>query len=162
MRGNEKCWSVRVGYEDMLMGFSPFSKYPAQLSEIDVLNIKLTRKHRSEFDKNGFESEYDDLRKKIYFRLLNTSRWWHMQSEYSNVQNISMLILIKVTNGILNATAGVSSSNSIVCEKVVFRSFNKWVIRCYIYISGLNIVSYNCGLLQPMFAKGAFFCLIDC
>ena len=44
------------------------------LFEIDVLNTKLRRKHRSEFDKNGFESEYDDLRKKIYFRLLNTSR----------------------------------------------------------------------------------------
>ena len=63
----------------------------------------------------------------------------HKQSEFSDVQNISMLILKKVANGILNAMAGVSSPNSIVCGKVVFRSFNKWVIRCYIYIAGLNI-----------------------
>ena len=124
------------------------SQYPIQNSGINVLNTKLRRKHRSEFDKNGFESEYDDLRKKIYFRLLNTSRWWHKQSEYSNVQNISMLILKMVANDILNAMAGVSSPNSIVCRKVVFRSFNKWVIRCYMYIAGLNIVSYKCGLLQ--------------
>ena len=72
----------------------------------------------------------------------------HKQSEFSDVQNISMLILKKVANGISNTMAGVSRPNSIVCGKAVFRSFNKWAIRCYIFIAGLNIVSYKCGLLQ--------------
>ena len=47
----------------------------------------------------------------------------HTESRFSNVPNISMLILQEVTNGILNAMAGVSSPNSIVYGKVVFRSF---------------------------------------
>ena len=71
----KEMWSVRD--LNMEMGLSPFNKTRFKISEINVLNTKLRRKHRSEFDKNGFESEYDDLCKKIYFRLLNTSRWWH-------------------------------------------------------------------------------------
>ena len=57
-----------------LWAVARLSKYPVQIPEINVLNTKFSRKHRSEFDKNVFKSGFDDLRKKIYFRLLNSSR----------------------------------------------------------------------------------------
>lgn len=75
-------------YEDLAnWALARLSNYPFQISKINILNTNFSRKHRSEFDKNVFESGHDDLRKKIYFRLLNSSRLCYIQSEYSNTKS---------------------------------------------------------------------------
>lgn len=59
------------GYEDLVKwALAHLSFYPTQVFKLNILNINSCRKHRSEFNKNGFESRYDDLRKKIYSKRI--------------------------------------------------------------------------------------------
>ena len=61
------------------------SNYPTQGFKHNILNINSCRKHRPEFNKNGFESGYDGLRKnKCIFKanILN-SKFVELAGRYS-------------------------------------------------------------------------------
>ena len=56
-------------YEDLAKwALAHLSFYPTQVFKLNILNINSCRKHRSEFNKNGFESGYDDLQQKDIFK----------------------------------------------------------------------------------------------